>query len=271
MHAYREEEALIQRLLQDAADRKAQRCIKQTSAKQTSQELDRQEHAAIENAFRQHMKDRGPQGTRVVGSGAWILYPGQQTESSERDIIVTHAQTSFSYPPLPNPKPNPAPYKIRPFSNDANGVKSKYAMVLEGDIMLHTEVKAPCNNNMINSAEKQLTSSNINGFQNCLSMSNGACKWFPDQGCLRSILTTVGVLSNENRKRSDEMLRKLLTTRDFSSTHVIAVVGWGFFLRHENGFVAVPGAGLSFFVLDQALAERQDRFGSANRLAAYMV
>jgi len=105
---------------------------------------------------------------------------------------------------------------------------------------------------MINSAERQLTSSRSSGFQSIISASNGACEWFPREGYLRITSTTRGVLSSENKQRACELQRKLLTTQGLKGTHAIAVVGWGFFLRHENGFVAVPGEGLSLFVLDGA-------------------
>ncbi len=126
----RKEEALIQQLNRGAAERRAQH--KKLNCKQ----LDRLEHDAVEHACRQHLKERGPLGTRVVESGAWILHPGQQAESSEQDILVTHAETSFSFPPLPK-SAGPSDH---PFSEDKNGVKAKYTMVPEGDILLHTEV-----------------------------------------------------------------------------------------------------------------------------------
>lgn len=137
--------------------------------------------------------------------------------------------------------------------------------------MLHMEVKAPSNIKSIESGNKQLNKlTKETGVKSVISINDNESKWFPEKEIIRIVITTWGFLSNGDQKKTDELMKKLLTTKDYANVHAIAIIGWGFFLRFREKFIAAKGEGLALLMLDKAIAERLAIFCSPGNLLDFM-
>jgi hypothetical protein len=58
------------------------------------------------------------------------------------------------------------------------------------------------------------------------------------------------------------------TTSKFQELDGICVLGWGFYIRVEDGFISVCADGMALLCLDKAIEEKLSGFGTSN-LAEY--
>lgn len=214
---------------------------------------------AIENASRKYLIDHLPKHFTVVDKAGWILKREGSSDQGtrEHDILITHGDTAFNYPPLGSPGP---------FKND---VKAKFNMVPESSILLHIEVKSSLK--QVKDASNQLKSSGTKGSSPVIKIESSDSKFFRRDRILKIFVTGLHLKGqNGNRNELDKKVQNILVkllTQDWKQVDGIAVIGWGFFIRTDSCFVPVYGPGMALFFLDRAITERQSSFTTTDILS----